>query len=363
MDNSSAEDQITIKNQMGFISDEESLRIANAIDNELFPFFNKEIVQDKETNIIAVERKGLNLFHPYLNSIKGMRTIISIKPLSHRGPHSMEHHFFSAFNFDKSNILLTDAITTGKETRDILRLSPFKFEALGGFKKVCGYMALKGSLDKLEREFPKISFKFLKIIEDRSEYYAEHKKIIYVYQKRMEPIDEEHDFFVVDINPELTIEAIKMRILEIVKEKYGNNLELRDNDLGIDSIFNFTIYFDEPMTFLKSQFNVTLQKEDNIEKLAIRFKYSSTDAKLRIMALSMPDLNSENKLQYFRRILLKSCKRNIPKKHCHLPFFIRLLVQYNRSALCADCVDTNVSATLLDDMYSIISESGLLKVS
>jgi hypothetical protein len=363
VDDSPTEGSITIKQQFGHISDEKSLRIANEIDEELLPFFNKEIVQDKETNVIAVERKGLNLFHPYINSIKGMRSIVTIKPLCHRGPYSMEYHFLSVFNFDKTNILLTDAVTTGTETGIILRLSPFKLKMLGGFKKVCGYMAQKKALDQLEREFPKISFKFLKIIEDRDEYYNEHKKIIYVYQKRMEPIDEEHDFFVVDIKPDLTFEMIKSRIQEIVRNKYGNHFEIGDNELGIDSKFNFTIYFDDPLSFLNSQFNVRLQKGDLIEKLAIRFKYSSNDAKLRITTLSMPDLNNENKSQRIRRFLFSSCTRNIPKKHCRVPFPVKILVQTNRCALCADCVDTNVSITLLNDIYSLISESGLLKVS
>lgn len=363
MDDSSVEEIITLKQKFGHISDEESLRIANEIDSEILPFFNKEVVQDKETNVIAVERKGLNLFHPYLHSIKGMRNIISIKPLHHKGPYSMEYRFFSFFNFDKSNILLTDAITTGAETRKILTVSPFKFKALGGFKKVCGYMALKSALDQLERDYPGISFRFLKLIEDRDEYYEEHKKIIYVYQKRMEPIDEEHEFFVVDIKPELSLTEIKIRIREILQERYGNCFELLDNYLGIKSKFNFTVYFDLPEQFLRTAFNVRLHNGDIIEKLAIRFKYSSNDSKLRIMALSMPNLNKENVLQYGRRRILASCIRNIPKRYCQVPFWVRMLLPIDRSTLCADCVDTNLSATLLDDIYSLISESGLLKVN
>jgi hypothetical protein len=362
-EDSSIEDMITLKQKFGHISDEESRKIANVIDNELLPFFNREVVQDKETNIIAVERKGLNLFHPYLHSIKGMRNIISIKPLNHHGPYSMEYRFFSFFNFDRSNILLTDAITTGAETRKILTVSPFKLKALGGFKKVCGYMALKSALDELERDYPSISFKFLKIIEDREAYYEEHKKIIYVYQKRMEPIDEEHEFFIVDIKPELALTEIKKTIRAIIQEKYDNCFELLDNDLGIDSKFNFTVYFDIPHQFLKTAFNVKLHNGDIIEKLAIRFKYSSDDSKLRVMALSMPNLNKENILQYGRRRFLGSCVRNIPKRYCKKPLWVRLLLPVDRSTLCADCVDTNISVTLLDDIYSLILESGLLKAS
>ncbi|GAB6286628.1 MAG: hypothetical protein STSR0009_28300 [Methanoregula sp.] len=224
-------------------------------------------------------------------------------------------------------------------------------------------MALKGALEELETEFPNISFKFLKIFENRVEYDEEHKKIIYVYHNRMEPIDEEHDFFIVDIKPELTVEKIKSKIQEIIREKYGNDFEILDNELGISSKYNFTVYFNEPSKFLEDTFNVRLQKGDNIQKLAIRFKYSSNDAKLRIMALSMPDLNSENTFQRIRRFLLTSCTRNVPKKYCQVPLLLRILFPNNRSALCADCVDKNLSKTLLDDIYASISESELLKVS
>jgi hypothetical protein len=361
MSDSSDWETISLKQQFGHISDEESIRIANEIDSELLPFFNKEIVQDKDTNVIAVERKGLNLFHPYLHSIKGMRNIISIKPLNHHG--TMEHRFLSFFNFDRSNILLTDAITTGTEARTILTRSPFKLKAFGGFKKVCGYLALKSALDRIMIDYPAISFRFRKVIEDRDEYYQEHKKIIYVYQKRMEPIDEEHEFFIVEIRPELSVVEIKTTIQGLLNERYGKCFELLDNELGIGSRINFTIYFNEPETFLRSSFNVRLQKGDLIEKLAIRFKYSTDDAKLRVMTLSMPNLNSENKLQYIRRRVLGSCKRNIPKKRCKIPYLFRLLLPMNRSILCADCVDTNISLTLLDDIYSLITESGLMKVN
>jgi|GEM_PF-2835908 len=361
MVDSSIEEMITLKQEFGHISDDESLKIANIIDNEILPFFNREVVQDLETNVIAVERKGLNLFHPYLNSIEGMRNIISIKPLDHHGQYSMVYHIFSFFNLDKSNILLTDAVTTGEEIRKILTISPFKYKSFGGFKKVCGYMALKSAIVELEKEYPLISFKFLKVIEDKSAYYEEHKKIIYVYQKRMEPIDEEHDFFIVPINPTLSLRDIKTKVVSGLNEKYKNCFEIQDNDLGIASRFNFTVYFECPDQFLKSEFNVQLNREDTIEKLAIRFKYSSDDSKLRVMALSMPNLNKENLLQYLRRRFLGSCNRNIPKCHCKMPLRLRLLASVDRSTLCAGCVDTNISRTMLRDVYSLLSDAHIFK--
>jgi len=353
---------ITLKRSFGHVSDEESIRIANEIDSALLPFFNREVVQDKDTNVIAVERKGLNLFHPYLNSIKGMRTIISIKPLNH-APYKMEYHFHSVLNFDRSYILLTDAISTGTEARTILNLSIFKIKALGGYKKVCGYIALKNSLDELQREYPEIEFRFLRIIEDLDEYYETHKKIIYVYQKRMEPIDEEHEFFVVDIKPELSVTEIKSHLMNIITQRFGDCAELQDNELGIGIRFNFTAYFNEPEQFMDTAFNIRLLKDDVLDKLAIRFKYSSDDAKLRVMALSMPHLNRESRIQFLRRRILGSCARKVPKNHCKLPpYWARLSLPMNRSILCADCVDTNISKTLLDEIYSLIAGSGLLKV-
>jgi hypothetical protein len=364
MDDSSIEDPITIKQKFGHISNEESLKIANAIDDDLLLFFIKEVVQESDLNVIPIERKGLNLFHPYLNNIEGLRNVISIKPLSYyQGPKSLRYKYFAVFNLDKSNILLTDAIATGSEIRKILRWSPFKLKSFGGFKKVCGYLALKSALDELEREFPQISFKFLKIVGSIEEYYEEHSKIIYVYQKRMEPIDEEHPFIVIEIVPEIGIGEIKTRITKIINEQYGNDFEVRDNDNGIASKHIFTIYFNNPLEILKDVLKIRLQDGDDIEKLAIRLKFSSQDSKLRIMALSMPHLNSETKMQHVKRIVSSSCNRKVPNRRCNENILLKILSGHNRCLLCAECIDVNVSVLLLKAVYSSISKSGLMKVS
>jgi hypothetical protein len=364
MDDSSIGGPITIKQQFGHVSNEESLKIADAIDDDLLSFFSKEVVQESDLNVIPIERKGLNLFHPYLKNIEGLRNVISVKPLSYyQGPKSLRYKYFSVFNLDKSNILLTDAIATGSEIRKILRWSPFNLKAFGGIKKVCGYLALKSALDELERDFPHISFKFLKIVGSIGEYYEEHNKIIYVYQKRMEPIDEEHPFFVIEIKPEIDIGDIKTRIIEIINNQYGEDFELLDNDNGIESKHIFTIYFNNPMEILKTVLKIHLQEGDVIEKLAIRLKYSSQDSKLRIMALSMPHLNSETKIQCVKRIVSSSCNRKVPNRRCNENIILKIIFGHNRCLLCAECIDANVSVLLLKDVYSLISKSGLMKVS
>ena len=363
MDDFSDGDNITIKQQYGHVSDEESLKIADTIDEEILLFFNREVIQESDLNVIPVERKGLNLFHPYLANIEGLRNIISIKPLSYyQGPKSLRYKYFSVFNLNKSNILLTDAIATGSEIRKILRWSPFNLKAFGGFKKVCGYLAFKSALDNLEREFPHISFRFLKIVESIEEYYEEHKKIIYVYQKRMEPIDEEHPFVVIEIKPGIEIGEIKSRIIEIIRKQFGSDFEVSDNENGINSKHNFTIYFDNPSNVLDSALKIRMQAGESIEKLAIRLKFSSHDSKLRIMTLSMPHLNSETKLQHVERFFSSSCNRNIPNKRCKQNIILKILLQHNRCLLCAECVDINISFLLLKKIYSAISESGLMKV-
>jgi len=156
----------------------------------------------------------------------------------------------------------------------------------------------------------------LKIIEDLDEYYEEHKKICYVYQKRMEPIDEEHPYILVDIIPETKLEEIKAIIIDIIRNRYGNSFELFDNELGIDTKYNFTVVFNNPLDLLQSVFNIQLQKGDQIEKLAIRFKFSSIDSKLRIMALSMPHLNKETRFECVKRIITSSCSRKLPGRRC-----------------------------------------------
>jgi hypothetical protein len=360
MGSSSDEEIITLKGQIGHQSDEESQIIANEIDNELLIFFNQEVVQDENTNVIAVMSKGLNLFHPYLESIKDMRTIISVKSLIHKDPYSMDYRFLSPYN-NRSNILLTDAIKTGAEIRKILTHSPFKFKIFGGIKKVCGYMALKNALDELENDYPDISFTFLKVIEDLDEYYEEHKKIIYVYQKRMAPIDGEHGYFIIDCNPALSFTDIKEIIQESFQQRYGSCFELLNNNLGIETKHNFTVYFDPSEDLLRNLFNIQLHDGDIIEKLSIRFKYSSDDSKLRVMALSMPHLGRENLLQYGRRKIFASCRRTLPKRNCHINPLVRLIFSFDRNTMCSKCVDTNISGTVLKDVYFMFSQSGLRK--
>jgi hypothetical protein len=362
MDDSSIEGLITVKQQFRHVSNEESLKIANEIDDELFSFFIKEVVQESDLNVIPIERKGLNLFHPYLKNIEGFRNVISVKPLSYHQSMEMKYKFLAFFDIGKSNILLTDAITTGSEARKILRRSAFTLKLLGGFKKVCGYLALKSALDELELEFPDITFRFLKVVENRDEYSEEHKKINYVYQKRMEPIDEEHPFVVIEIKQETNFEEIKTKIGNLIKNKYNCNFELRENTLGIESKHNFTFYFADPIDLLKSVSKIHLQKGDQIEKLAIRFKFSSLDSKLRIMVLSMPHLNKETRLQYCKRFFSSSCNREVPSRYCKRHIIFKFLMKSDRCALCAECIDSNISDLLLRDVYSMISKSGIMKV-
>jgi hypothetical protein len=272
----------------------------------------------------------------------------------------MKYKFFTFFNLGNSNILLTDAVTTGSEARQILKKSAFTLKFFGGFKKVCGYLALKSALDELEKEFPDVTFRFLKIVETKEEYYEEHKKINYVYQKRMEPIDEEHAFIVIDIKSELGIPVIKDKIIELVWNKYSHEFELLDNELGIATKFNFTIYFEDPIQVLESVSDIHLQKGDVIEKLAIRFKYSSLDSKLRVMVLLMPHLNRETRLQWLKRFCLSTCSRKIPVKLCKFHIILKIFPITDRCALCAECIDSNGSTSLLKDIYSSISKYGLI---
>jgi hypothetical protein len=363
MDSPLPEDLITIKQKLGHISDGESLRIANEIDEDLQQFFIREIAQETETNVMPVERKGMNLFHPYLSNIEGLRNIISVKTLKYHPFNPFKYQYWAVFNIGKSNILLTDAVATGSEARKILRGSVFKTKYFGGFKKVCGYLALQDALEELGREFPDIEFKFLKIVNTLDEYYEEHKKINYVYQKRMEPIDEEHAFIIADIKPDYDLSQIKKKITEIISSRYGTDFEMLDNALGIDSKANFTVYFDNPREILQRIWNIQIEDGDEIEKLAIRFKFSTLDSKLRIMVLSMPHLNEETKRKYFRRIFLSSCKRNVLRRKCKINILLKFLMIGDQCAICAECIDSNISELVLKDLYSSISTLGLLKVS
>jgi hypothetical protein len=354
-------DIITIKKLLGHKSDAISLKIAISIENEIRPFFIKEVVQNVESDVIVVERKGLNLFRPYLSDIQGFRNILSIKPFEYQHPHFFRYSSISLIKEKNRNILLTDAITTGTEVRKILRGSIFKSSRYGGFRKVCGYLAMKKALDELSEEFPDIEFKFLRIADNSEEYNEEHKKLTYVYQNRMEPIDEEHPYTLFKIKKDIDIGALEEQIFELMKKRFGQDIILVNDELGISNKYNFTIHFEDPEKILQQFLNYQLNRSDKLEKLAARFRFSSNDSRLRIMTVSMPNLKKETLIEGIRRLLLCSCQRNLHKRICKINSRNRFYLNRYRGVICSNCVDKNISSNLLREIYLLIDNSDLVE--
>lgn len=360
MDDSS-DSIITIESKFLDQITEDPVIVINSIENELKNFVTHEIISETSPNVLIIERKGLNLFHPYIRNIGEMQGVSSIKKYQHSD--IMRVINYSTIRKGNNNILLTDAITTGKEVEQIIHnfrlnksFTRWGFSNKQGISKVCGYIAKESSLNLLREKYPHITFNFLKICNNDEEYRKEHNKLQFVYQNRMEPIDEEHPFVIISIEPKIELEPLKRLLFETIPDFYNSKYFINDNKLAIKTKKAFTIYLENPDEFL-SRIDDDNYRNIEIEKMALRFKFSPEDSLLRIMALSMPHTASETKLEKIKHLLLGKCLRKGNFRLCH-----NLSTQMKRSHLfnssaCPHCIDLNISYKLLDSQLKSIKNS------
>jgi len=186
---------ICIESKYSESFDMDPIDIANNIEKKLEEFVFKEITS-QYSNIYVLERKGLNLFLPYLDLSRKSYGINSIKLLYNSNITRV--NCYSVNNKKKENVLLTDAIGEGKEVDSTIR-NLSKFFPEKNISKVCTYLAKKEGLDKLIEKYPSIQFNHIKMATNSEEYWEEHKRLLCVYHNRMEPIDGEHPYILFDI--------------------------------------------------------------------------------------------------------------------------------------------------------------------
>lgn len=159
-------------------------KISAEWEEDISELIRKEILSEERTNIYVDNRIGLVLFHPFINSIILKHKLSTINLNGRTSNYSIKDVTAS----EKKSILLTDAIGNGNEVRKILRTSKISFS------KVCGYIAKKKGIVKLQKEFPNTDFKFILEVEDDKTYKEGLWRLIPVYHSRMEPLDSDHPF-------------------------------------------------------------------------------------------------------------------------------------------------------------------------
>lgn len=337
---------ITIHSLYPNLIDADHDAIIESIEKEIQHFFTNEIVRNRYSNIVIVERKGLNLFHPYLHNVAGLHGLSSIKLHGDPGefPQVAITKNYSLTRSTKNYVIITDAIDTGSEIKRIIYSYYPRLFHKPKISKVCGYLAKKDAITELEKEFPKIEFKFLNVV-DNDDYQKKQEMILCVYQDRMEPIDEEHDFFFQNVNPCHSYEDIVERIQNVLIEK-NKKFSIYDNPLVIRNKKCFTVYFEKTDELMNGCHHAKIDGTE-IEKLALRFKYFPRYHKLRVEGIAMPHLKRELKKGILMRYIFRSCDRNLPIKICRSLRFPQRKKEIFREILCPYCVDKNISHCLL----------------
>ncbi|MDP2846173.1 MAG: hypothetical protein Q8N79_08920, partial [Candidatus Methanoperedens sp.] len=138
--------------------------IKAVIEEELSKLVHNEILSESPTDVYVIERKAVNLFHPFFNTIMRTHHIASIglykfAPVARIRAHAQKNNHKS--------ILLTDAIGNGDEVENVIKIL---IDSGVSVFKVCGYLAKKKGIKKLKELFPQITFKFINETEDNETY-------------------------------------------------------------------------------------------------------------------------------------------------------------------------------------------------
>lgn len=325
--------------------EKDPFEIKTIIEGELSKLVSQEILSESPTDVYVIERKAVNLFHPFFNTIMGIHHIASINlfknsPVARiRAPKQR--------NKNKS-ILLTDAIGAGVEVETILNI-------LNGagvtIFKICGYLAKKKGIEKIKKLYPEITFKFINEIDDDETYNQILWKLIPVYHSRIEPLDLEHPFYLYSFTPKIEKDTLKDIINYTTKGLFGDDLSTSaDGWLQGDNIIGYTSECTSLNSITETLISEKQKDTIKIERLLLRFRLDELKSQLRVMAFCSIciDINQfPNKEADCCDFLLQKVCNKIDGE--------------NRSpeTLCPHCIDTNLSINLLNKFDDKIKEHAL----
>lgn len=318
--------------------------IAVSIEAELKEFFNKEIRDKSPSIIIAIERKGWNLFRPYLKNIAALHAISRIKHFIHLK--SKRLLFYTSIHGKEEIVILTDAIGDGNEVIEILDdKNNLKLFCDGKeVTRVCSYLATSDGSDNIKKKYPEVELKILKPVETKEEYQKEQKRLLYVYQNRMDPMDGEHPYVILKSSKSnIELETVKEIIRSTIPSFYTGEFQIVDDHLKIKNKKSITVHFFDENAFLV-RFDKIFKNKLQFEKMALRLRFSKSESLLRIMGLGMTI--HERTIFYFLTHLIWKCNENIPFKGCEKYFNHRYLPIW-RPELCPMCIDNNISRFLV----------------
>lgn len=345
---------ITVESVFSIIDDNDPDQTAETLENTIGEMFQKTIQNEKPSNIVVIENKGWNLYQPYLKKLVGFHLLSRLKPFHYSA--SPRILVYKSLNPNNDTILLTDAVKFGKEINGILKGSVFKFlHSKKRITKVVGYLATEAGLKNIREKNPEVSLNFAKTVHSFEEYDDEQKRLRLVYQNRMEPIDGEHPYMLLRTeNRDIEIDTIKTIILASISDFYSGEYEMVNDPLKITKKKSVTVHFFNPDSF-KMNLKEFSKNTFNFEKIALRFKFSTTDCSLRVMGVAMTD-DKRTLANCGYRLVKGKCDQNFPYKACHV---YRPLKRFNIlfSRFCPMCIDNNISRYVISNFIESAGKS------
>ena len=337
------------------VFEKDPFEIASIIEGGLSELVYEEILSESPTDVYVVERKGVNLFHPFFNTIVERHHIGSIR--SYKISQIVRIKGYTPTDA-KESILLTDAIGSGDEVSTICAiLNDLNIPIY----KVCGYAAKKESINELQKQFPQITFKFIHEVED----YETYKKVLWmltpVYHSRLEPLDSEHPFYLYRFTSKIREAIVNDVIVRACSELFGGNFSVQDDSLRInadgdrrsDDIVGWTVEYNHPDSIIEKILSKDRETFFQVERLLLRFVFDTSKSRLRVMAFCSPvdvDLNRLRNNEI-------DCRNFLSRRYCDT-----FEMDIAHEVICPLCIDTNISMKILDEfedkLQSVTEEAG-----
>jgi hypothetical protein len=334
------------------------------IESKLDELLISKIMKAKPGVVKILERKGLNLFHPFIDRIVEKHTISSVnfnKSSSYTFEKTITNQFSRILNIPavylkigtKKGYLLTDAVDEGKDVRvvnDILDCDNTKLTL------VCGYVCKKSNFENLKRCYPDVEFAFIHWAESDDAYWNEITRLTQLSHTRLETLDRDHCYHIYKFKNNVT-EAL---ILEMLR-RYFHNLA------GISCIFeedtikpleegvtSYTAYFieEDELNIISKKMSMPSSPYFNFETpFFLRVKFDTARSLFRIMPFFEVSVNIENMMKdddSCKELPYLCCSQSSWKKHIHTK--------------CVQCIENNCSRIMLRGLDAYISIDPLVKI-
>ncbi|MGA2918111.1 hypothetical protein [Methanoregula sp.] len=330
------------------------------IESKLNDLLIAKIMNEKSGVVNIVERKGLNLYHPFINRILERHTISSycvnrsesytvVKKISRDLSLILDIKFF--LRIRKKGYLLTDAVDEGKDIRDIDEI--LKHDNIN-LSLVCGYVCKDKNLGQLKARYPNVTFEFVHRSETDDAYWNEITHLVQLSHTRMEPLDRDHCFHVYRFKRELT----NPQSLEIFVNFFRNSIGIpcifeKDTIKPFDErIESYTAYFDDvDLSPLYNKLQMLQSPNFSIIAFYFRLKFDVDRGLVRILPYFEVDVDMKKLVadEFFCSKLPHLC---CPKKN---------LLKSRLNTRCVQCIENNLAYVLLNSIEAQFSNDPLTK--